>query len=190
MYKRRRKKTDCLPFSPAAHVVRLHQPDSNLLFINIQEGSGNTCYANNNALIAEQRGRTSEKNKTSASGTDKQTTRARHEAGVVLLPQCVSPFLLQVVCHLVHLLLLLSPDGHHSGLMLLPLGLDFLLKDRTRGLSCSCERFITDGKPFTLRELKTLFLFPSCHSFHPLSPPPGLNGSCSDCRVSSDVKTG
>lgn len=81
-------------------------------------------------LIAEQRGRTSERSKTSASGTDKQTARARHEAGVVLLPQCVSPFLLQVVCHLVHLLLLLSPDGHHSGLMLLPLGLDFLLKGR------------------------------------------------------------
>lgn len=50
----------------------------------------------------------------------------------------------------------------------------------------------TEGPLHSDGELKTqrhcaLFLFPSCHSFH---PPFGLNGSCSECRVSSDVKTG
>lgn len=55
----------------------------------------------------------------------------REEICFVLLPQCVSPFLLQVVCHLVHLLFLLSSDGHHSGLVLLFLGLDLLLQTQT-----------------------------------------------------------
>lgn len=44
------------------------------------------------------------------------------------LPQCISPFLVQVICHLVHLLFLFRSDGHHSGVMLLSLGLDLLLQ--------------------------------------------------------------
>lgn len=44
------------------------------------------------------------------------------------LPQCLSPFVVQLIGHLVHLLFLLRSDGHHSGVMLLSLGLDLLLQ--------------------------------------------------------------
>lgn len=48
------------------------------------------------------------------------------------LPQRVPPLLLQVVRHLVHLLLFLRANGHHPGLVLLPLGLNLLLPEANR----------------------------------------------------------
>lgn len=63
--------------------------------------------------------------------TGKQRAHGSRGRSLSLLPQRISPFLVQVVCHLVHLLLLLCPDGHDSGIVLLLLGLNLLLQTQT-----------------------------------------------------------
>lgn len=72
-----------------------------------------------------------EKKQNRKSETDRLTeSETSGEIGFLffLLPQCISPFPIQVICHLVHLLLLLCSDGHHSGLMLLLLGFNLFLQ--------------------------------------------------------------